>query len=149
AAPLVALFLFVPGKRRPDRRLAAVGFVLFTAVFPVAYVILTNANVYDGWRHLYFVYPPLVAVIATAWTRLFARCTRAVQVGIALFLVLAIGQPLAFMARNRPLEEFYFSPLIGGIKGAFKKYEIDYYGVSLRPAIEWLAADAAAEGAKG
>ena len=32
----------------------------------------------------------------------------------------------------------YFSPQIGGTKGAFKNYEMDYYGYSIKPAIDWI-----------
>jgi tetratricopeptide (TPR) repeat protein len=45
---------------------------------------------------------------------------------------------MCFIAENNPVQAMYFSPLIGGEKGAFKNYEMDYWGYSLRPAIEWL-----------
>src|ERR1039458_7110274 len=34
--------------------------VFFTAVFPVIYIIIQKANVFDGWRHTYFIYPSIV-----------------------------------------------------------------------------------------
>ena len=36
-------------------------FILFFAFFfPVFWIIYTNANVYGGWRHVLFAYPPMV-----------------------------------------------------------------------------------------
>jgi tetratricopeptide (TPR) repeat protein len=60
-----------------------------------------------------------------------------VSVGILLLFFL---EPAVWMIRNHPHQTFYFSPLIGGVNGAFKKYEIDYWGMSFRPAVEWIAA---------
>jgi Flp pilus assembly protein TadD len=139
ALPVVAVIAIV--RRRFDAELILhATLMLFAAIFPVAYVIARKSNLYDSWRHLFFVYPPLVVVAATVWDRALASMKGLAKGAAVVCLAAFILEPLAFMARNRPLESFYFSPLIGGIRGAFKKYEIDYYGTSLRSAIEWLAA---------
>ncbi len=52
------LFLFTFWK---DRRNGFLYFVLlFAFIFPIFWIIYTNANVYGGWRHALFTYPPLV-----------------------------------------------------------------------------------------
>jgi hypothetical protein len=43
-----------------------------------------------------------------------------------------------WMFKNHPNEYVYFSPIIGGIDGAWKKYETDYWGNSVRQAVEWI-----------
>lgn len=40
-------------------------FVFFTFFFPVFWIVYTHANVYGGWRHAIFAYPPMVA--AAGW----------------------------------------------------------------------------------
>ena len=116
-------------------------FVFFTALFPVMYVIIRKSNLYDSWRHLLFVYPPLVVIVSLTWNNILllvnTRLYRMVSVGILLLFFL---EPAVWMIRNHPHQTYYFSPLIGGVNGAFKKYEIDYWGISLRPAVEWIAA---------
>ena len=40
-------------------------FVFFTFFFPVFWIVYTHANVYGGWRHAMFSYPPMV--VAAGW----------------------------------------------------------------------------------
>ena len=40
-------------------------FVFFTFFFPVFWIVFTHANVYGGWRHAMFAYPPMV--VAAGW----------------------------------------------------------------------------------
>ena len=42
------------------------------------------------------------------------------------------------MIKNNPYQYVYFNELVGGIDGAYGKYETDYYGLSMREGIEWL-----------
>ncbi len=116
--------------------------VLFTALFPVFYIIIKKSNVYDGWRHALFVYPSLVVCVAAMWDKLlyYLKNIQSYFYYAAWgFLLLFVLDPLLFMAKNHPFESFYFSPTIGGINGAFKNYEIDYYGTSIKQAVEWIA----------
>jgi len=39
--------------------------VFFTFFFPVFWIVFTKANVYGGWRHAMFAYPPMV--VAAGW----------------------------------------------------------------------------------
>ena len=43
----------------------------FTSLFPVVYIIYKGSNVYGGWRHVLFIYPPLVTLTSTGiiWVR--------------------------------------------------------------------------------
>jgi len=34
--------------------------IFFTFFFPIFWIVYTNANVYGGWRHSLFAYPPMV-----------------------------------------------------------------------------------------
>ncbi|MEW6468021.1 MAG: glycosyltransferase family 39 protein [Bacteroidota bacterium] len=126
------------GRAVTNRYLLAV--TCFVFLFPIVYIIVRRSNVYDGWRHLFFVLPPLAAAAAVVWASLIRSLSRkAMRAAAALLLAGTMLQPAAWMYRNHPFESFYFSPLAGGINGAFKKYEIDYYGTSLRQAVEWIA----------
>lgn len=40
-------------------------FIFFTFFFPVFWIVYTRANVYGGWRHAMFAYPPMV--VAAGW----------------------------------------------------------------------------------
>jgi 4-amino-4-deoxy-L-arabinose transferase-like glycosyltransferase len=119
------------------------GMLCFAALFPLLYIIVKDSNVYDSWRHVLFVYPPFAAIAAVAWTGAVKLLrSRLHKAALVFVVVLLIAQPAVWMLRNHPFESFYFNPLIGGIDGAFRKYEIDYYGTSIRQAVEWIAENA-------
>ena len=140
------IFVFIPlcflrrHKLSKESNLNYLLMVLFVTIAPVIFAILNTSNVYDGWRHFLFVYPPLVVIAALTWEVLIDMCKNVYYLKIAIICVIifSCGEAGLWMIRNHPYESFYFSPVIGGIKGAFKKYEIDYYGTSIRSAVEWV-----------
>jgi hypothetical protein len=111
----------------------------FSSFFPIFYAIYQESNVYDEARHFIFVIPPFIILTTIAWLY-FIDLVKLVKVKIAVLALLGLMllEPFLFMVRNHPQEAFYFSPLIGGVDGAFKKYETDYWGHSLRAAVEWI-----------
>lgn len=114
--------------------------LIFTIIFPILFVIINKSNVLDEYRHLLFVYPPIVVICALSWEALLKSVnSRWVNIILIITLSAFVFEPLWWMKKNHPNECVYFSPLIGGVNGAFKKYETDYWGNSLREAAEWIA----------
>ncbi len=123
--------------------------IAFAAIFPLFYIIYQKSIIYDSWRHVFFVYPPLVILAALGWECLFRSFkTKSKKIAAGGFLCLQLFFPLAWMVRNHPNEYVYFNGLTGGLRGAFGRYETDYWGNSLRAAAEWLAKDYQKSGAK-
>jgi len=114
--------------------------VWFAAVFPVFYVVYKNATLHDGWRHLTFAYPPMVVAASLFWNELLSlfSAKRAGQYAVVAVAALLMADAAAFLFRNPRISYLYFNPLIGGVKGAYGKYETDYWGISIRQGIEWL-----------
>lgn len=131
-------------------------FIFFTFFFPVFWIVYTRANVYGGWRHAMFSYPPMAVAAGlgfnglAAWVeqKLNAKNEKlktnglCVNLGTAvLVLVLLIG-PIRHVIANHPYEYVYFNELAGGVKKAYGNYELDYYYHSTREAAEWVMANA-------
>ncbi|HNG89081.1 MAG TPA: tetratricopeptide repeat protein, partial [Saprospiraceae bacterium] len=143
--PLAALLGFVGSWLLLPRLLKRyqplwVMLVLFAAVFPVVYVIYKKSNLYDGWRQLTFAYPTLAVAAGLFWnelTRFFLE-KKAVQYVVYAAFALLVADAGLFIARNPQIPYVYFNPTVGGIGGAFGKYETDYWGVSVRQGVEWL-----------
>ncbi len=116
--------------------------LIFCAIFPLAYIILKNANVYGGWRHVLFIYAPIVILSAHGMTQIRGWIKKNCGIVYArLFLAIPamlLIHPLSFMIKNHPLQYLYFNQITSGYHGAFGKYEADYYFHSIRPAAEWL-----------
>ncbi len=113
---------------------------IFAFLFPFAYVILNGSTVYDGWRHLIFPYTAGVVLTAVAWHFLWHKfnakpVTSYVVIGAVALMML---EPAIFIARNIHYPYVYFNPIAGGMDGAFGQYETDYWGVSVKQAVDWL-----------
>ena len=114
--------------------------VLFAAIFPVFYIIYKDSVIHDGWRHLTFVYPPLVVAAALFWNELAKYFEGKKTLQYATYGVLGLGllDPAAFIGTNAKYPYVYFNTLAGGVKGAYGEFETDYWGVSVRQGIEWM-----------
>ncbi|MDY5968757.1 MAG: hypothetical protein SPJ13_01900 [Bacteroidales bacterium] len=118
----------------------------FVFLFPVIWIAYTKANVYGGWRHSLFAYPPMVAMAGLGFdglAKIFEKANapkwhRWAGMGATLLPFLMLIGPAAHIARNHPYEYVYWNKLGGGTKAAFGRYEMDYYYHSMREATEWV-----------
>ena len=113
---------------------------LFALIFPIFYVIIQKSTLYDGWRHLIFAYPPMVALVAVTWNYLIEKfnTNKVLTYGIIGVLALTALEPAIFIIRNYAYPYVYFNLLRGGMKGAYGEYETDYWGVSVKQAVDWM-----------
>ena len=118
--------------------------VLFIGWFalPIFMVIMLHSVIYDGWRHLYFVYPALLLVaLRGAWALWQQgqqlRWLRPVAVGAASLAGLEMAYTVGRMVQAHPQEQVYFSFLPG--TEADRLFERDYWGLSYRQGLEWVA----------
>ena len=113
---------------------------LFAAVFPVFYIIYKDSVIHDGWRHLTFAYPTLCVAAALFWNELAELTSgrQATRFIVPAVLVAGSFSPASFIAMNPAMPYVYFNELAGGTKGAFGRFETDYWGVSVRQGLEWM-----------
>ncbi len=118
----------------------AVLLAYFATLFPVAYIIYKDSILHDGWRHLMFIYPSMVVIAALSWVVLesFFKDQKTARYVIWAVIGLLAVDAVLFVARNPQYPYVYFNPIAGGIKGAYGCYETDYWGVSVRQAIDWM-----------
>jgi tetratricopeptide (TPR) repeat protein len=114
-------------------------FLFFAVLFPMSYVIYKESNVYGGWRHIMFVFPPMV-VIAGITLESVARIlkSRYLKYAFAVVILAGIAHPIRYIVANHPFEYIYFNEIMGNVKKAFGRFENDYYLNSLRQGSEWL-----------
>ncbi len=121
--------------------------VLSWFFIPVVGVVILRPVLYDGWRHLLFVYPAFVylAAIGMEWlsamaTRRFAPARRrVVTAGLTGGLLLGLSPAIAFMVANHPLEHLYFNRLAGrDMETVKQRFELDYWGLTYRQSLEYI-----------
>jgi predicted small integral membrane protein len=116
---------------------------------PLVVPMLRSTTLYDTVRQVLFVVPALAILAADGAVRLgrFARGlrgSRAARIWLPFvgLLGLAYGEVAARMIRLHPYESLYFSPLVGGLRGAAGRFDVAHYSETYREGFSWLAAHA-------
>lgn len=137
---VMAVGVVLRRRRQEDGRVIAL--VALAALFPVAFFVVFRPTAYDGLRHFLFVVPPLVVLAALGIERIWAGADgRGRGAGHAVGMVLlgaAVVQGL-IVARLHPDEYIYYNALVGGVRGADGKWEMDYWSNSMHEAVDRLA----------
>lgn len=95
-------------------------------IMPLVVAMMSQPNLYNGWRHFYFIYGPMIcmAVYTVHWLFYNIRYRRAAE-GIMILLIMT---DIVGIAKYGIGSVAYTSLLAGG--DAQGRYEMDYYGVT-------------------
>lgn len=153
--PAVVLVLFIIGvvlvllalrrAERPRMRLADIavwGTMSVAIAFPPVYAIVARSVLYDGLRHFLFLVPIVVVVAAVTVVVLVRRHFRSSRLVVGTFCVGVTAlqaRIIPEMIELHPHQYVYFNQFIGGLPGAFLRYDTDYYGNSYKEAFASLA----------
>jgi tetratricopeptide (TPR) repeat protein len=130
---------FLSGFYRKQFKPVYTFFLYFAVVFPIAYVVYKESNVYGGWRHLIFVFPPMVILASISFETLITHIrSKYLKLIPALILFIGILHPVRFIVANHPFEYMYFNEIMGGTNAAYGRFETDYYLNSLKQGSDWL-----------
>jgi hypothetical protein len=86
---------------------------------PLVVIVVIQSVVYDGWRHVYFIYPALVLLAGG-------------------LLAVGVAHTVFRQVHDHPYQYGYFSFLPGPV--AQRLFERDYWGVSGRDGLAWVLA---------
>ena len=129
-------------RRRASEDGRVVAVVALAAAFPMAFFVAFRPTAYDGLRHFLFVVPPLVVLAALGLERIWVlaerRSRQLGRVATVALLGAAVVQGL-IIARLHPDEYIYYNALVGGVRGAEGKWELDYWSNSMHEAVDRLA----------
>jgi hypothetical protein len=124
-----------------SRRVAVGAFLLFSIAFPWIYAILKRSPLYDGERHFLFLVPIFVVIAGVSLThviRVLAARSRIAAWGAYIVTVAYCVRMVLAMIHVHPHEYLWFNKFIGGLPGAFLKYDTDYYGNTYKEGFETL-----------
>lgn len=132
-------------RLRPDRS-PLVLLALWLFLPPVAHAV-SGAIKLDGIRHYLLVLPAIALLSAFGLCRVGFWLSEKRGRGLARMYAAAVAFAFALVVAKdvaiHPYEGVFFNWLAGGIRGARDKFELDYWGNSLKPAAEWLNQNAA------
>ena len=113
---------------------------------PIIAIYLFNSVLYDGWRQMFFIYPALVLMAIRGlsavfeWIMRHTRRTIWARLGYLLALVVGLAEPIGFMIRFHPHQYVYFNTLAGDTATLRQRFELDYWGLSYKQAIDYILA---------
>jgi hypothetical protein len=104
-------------------------------ISPIASVVLLNSVLYNGWRHLYFVYPSFVLIAVGGFYEINSRTTKIkwANFGLKLITLTSFCLTLSWSIIWHPYQYLYFNGLAGNWNNNF---EVDYWGVAYRSPLE-------------
>lgn len=137
--PLPILFFFLIGLIRliSQIRKNQVGLLLLLWFFlPLARYALPRMGVIDGIRHFEEVVFPLSAIAAVGFITIIKgiKDIKIIKIIIFITTIILIKDIISY----HPYQISYYNELVGGIRGAWGKYDIDYWGGPQKKAISWL-----------
>jgi hypothetical protein len=109
-----------------------VALVLIWFALPFAVVILARVNLYNNFRQLFFILPPIFLTAGLGLDWLLTVVRRPVTRYLILFLVLLPG--LYANIKLYPYQYVYYNQLAGGVSGAYRYFELDYWNLAFREA---------------
>jgi hypothetical protein len=130
----VALFAFVwasksDGILRSSRQ-REISMLAFMAVFPVLCQVVAHGPAFTGMRHFIFVVPPLAALAGIGFDALITKFEmRSRPIGASALAVLgaAFVYNAVTLVRLHPYEYLFFNPLVSGLEGASRRFDMDYW----------------------
>jgi hypothetical protein len=124
----------------PRRDLALVS---VTVIFPLACQVICHGPAFTGMRHFLFVIPALATLagigLDAALSALATRGRLLASGGLAVvgacFLLNAVT-----LIRLHPYEYLFYNDMVGGLEGASRRYDLDYWFNSMPEALNQLEA---------
>ena len=109
----------------------------FSFIIPLFLVIALNSTLYNGWRHLYFIYPSflMMSLLGLHIIKiLFFKKNKNLLLILSFLLLLPT---ITWMFKYHPYQNVYFNILAG--KDFNNKFELDYWGLSNVNALKYIA----------
>ena len=105
-------------------------------ILPIIVVIFLNSTIYNGWRHLYFIYPCLLIFSVYGLDKIKIKFFKNKEKFYNILILLFIFQVCFVMVKNHPYQNVFFNFVAG--KNVKKNFEIDYWGLSNKQALELI-----------
>jgi hypothetical protein len=139
----VAIFLATLPRNAADGRLPRrdIALISLTVIFPLTCQAALHGPAFTGLRHFLFVIPPLAAIagigLDKALTALAARWRVAAAAGLAVTAA-CFSWNAVTLVRLHPYEYLFYNTLVGGLEGASRRYDLDYWFGSMPEALTQL-----------
>jgi len=116
---------------------------LLMFVTPLIAVIIFNSALYDGWRHMYFIYALFLLIAMKGFAYVLDLMKKAgssrdrrASFFIAAVVVFCLMSTSFQMFKYHPFQNVYFNIFVANNAGQY--FELDYWGLSFRQGLEYI-----------
>lgn len=146
--PILVFFLF--GLVHITRRLkqnSVYALLILWFFIPLTRYLTPRIAVIDGIRHFEEVLYPLAVIAAIGAERIFMFINNVAMkqwnnawriLCMALIMTMILSSLMWNILSFHPFQITYFNELVGGVNGAYGKFDLDYWGSSQKKAIAWI-----------
>jgi hypothetical protein len=137
----VLSMLALPFAWTPRRRDLAL--LLAAVILPLACQVALHGPAFTGMRHFLFVLPALAALAGIGFEAVLDRLAvhgRSLAAGAAVAICACFLWDGATLVRLHPYENLSYNAVVGGLPGAYRRYDMDYWFNSMPEAIHRLEA---------
>jgi Dolichyl-phosphate-mannose-protein mannosyltransferase len=144
-AALAVLSVLLPPRAARFRQLQGrdIALVSVTVFFPLTCQVIGHGPAFTGLRHFLFVLPGLATLagigLDAVLSALAARSRVAASSGAAIVTACFLWDAVT-LARLHPYEYLFYNPVVGGLEGASRRYDLDYWFSSMPEALNQLEA---------
>ena len=142
----LGLILSVVGPRARNERAATgrrreIMFIAIIAAFPVLCQVIVNGPAFTGMRHFLFVVPLLAVLAGIGFDgALDWLAVRQRELAAGAFAAIGIwfAWNASMLVHLHPYEYMFYNPIVGGLEGAQRGYEADYWVNIMNEAVDGL-----------
>lgn len=103
---------------------------------PILFIIFSRPPVYDNFRQFLFIIPPIFIFTGIFLDAIYKKLKHK---WVFILLIAGIITPGVYSSIIlHPYEYTYYNQFVGGLDGAFRNYELDYWVTSYKEAMEYL-----------
>jgi hypothetical protein len=131
----VISFIFFP-KIREKYEYKSIILLIAIWFLPIFFgVVLGKIRLYDNFRQLLFVLPPMFVLAGFGYEFLSHRLRRSYRIILAILLIFP---GVISIVRLHPYQYVYYNSVLGGISNAHQRFETDYWGISVFDAVTYI-----------
>ncbi len=140
-AALGMVFFLLPGASSKQIQRRDIALIALTVIFPLVCQVVFRGPAFTGLRHFLFVIPPLAVLAAigidAAFSALAVRSRVIAGSALAAMSAFFIWDAVT-LARLHPYEYLFYNQTVGGLEGASRRYDLDYWFSSMPEALGQL-----------
>jgi hypothetical protein len=118
-----------------------IALVAVTVFFPLACEVVSHGPAFSGLRHFLFVIPALAVLAGIGLdgaARALSMRGRAVAAGGLALMAASVLFDGVTLVRLHPYEYLFYNATVGGLEGASRRYDLDYWFSSMPEALHQL-----------